>query len=114
MTTVEMNLPDDLVDQAANAGLLSAEAIEAMLREQLRRTAGQALKANWRRAPQAPITPALEQEIVDAVREVRAARSSMADGGVGPTAASTSTRHERRRCRSAMERTTKAIDRSGD
>jgi hypothetical protein len=36
MTTVQINLPDQLAQMAQKAGLLTAEAIEAMLREQLR------------------------------------------------------------------------------
>lgn len=74
MTTVQLNLPDDLAQKAASAGLLSAEAMEAMLREQLRRRAGQALQAMWRRAPQEALTPEIEQEIVEEVRKVRAER----------------------------------------
>ena len=36
MTTLTINLPDQLVKEAKDAGLLDAEALEAMLREQLR------------------------------------------------------------------------------
>jgi hypothetical protein len=36
MTTVQITLPDQLAEEAANAGLLRAERIEALLREQLR------------------------------------------------------------------------------
>jgi hypothetical protein len=74
MTTVQFNLPDDLAQQAASAGLLSADAIEAMLREQLRRRAGDALQALWQRGPQEELTPEIEQEIIEVVREVRAER----------------------------------------
>ena len=58
--------------KAASAGLLSAEAMEAMLREQLRRRAGEALQAMWQRGPQEELTPQTEQEIVEEVRKVRA------------------------------------------
>ena len=74
MTSVQISLPDDLAQKAASAGLLSAEAMEAMLREQLRRHAGQALQAMWQRAPQEDLTPEIEQEIVEEVRKVRAER----------------------------------------
>jgi FKBP-type peptidyl-prolyl cis-trans isomerase (trigger factor) len=74
MTTVQITLPDELAQEATNAGLLSAEAMEAMLREQLRRRAGKALRGVWRRAPQAELTPEIEQEIVEEVRKVRAER----------------------------------------
>ena len=43
-----------------------------MLREQLRRQAGEQLRAMWAQRPQEELTPAIEQEIVEAVREVRA------------------------------------------
>lgn len=68
------SLPDELAEKAANAGLLSAEAMEAMLREQLRRRAGDALQAMWQGMPQEELTPEIEQEIVDEVRKVRAER----------------------------------------
>jgi hypothetical protein len=71
MTTVQITLPDDLAQTAANAGLLSPEALETMLREQLRLRAGETLKALWLGMPQEPLTPETEQEINDAVREAR-------------------------------------------
>lgn len=74
MTTVQITLPDELAEKAASAGLLSAEAMEAMLREQLRRRAGDALHAMWQRQPADELTPEIEQEIVDQVRQARAER----------------------------------------
>jgi hypothetical protein len=41
MKTIQIDLPDDLVLKAESAGLLTAEAMEAMLREWLRRRAGE-------------------------------------------------------------------------
>ena len=55
MTTVQINLPDELAQKAASAGLLSAEAMEAM----------------WQRGPKEELTPEIEQEIVQEVRKVR-------------------------------------------
>ena len=72
MTTVQITLPDDLAQTATNAGLLSPEALETMLREQLRLRAGETLKTLWRVMPQEPLTPETEQEISDAVGAVRA------------------------------------------
>ncbi len=72
MTTIQIILPDDLAQQAASAGLLSSEAMAAMLREQLRRGAGEQLRALWRRLPQEELTPEIEQEIVTAVHQIRA------------------------------------------
>ena len=74
MTTVQINLPDELARKATSAGLLSADAMEAMLRDQLRRRAGQALPAIWQRVPQQELTPEIEQEIVAEVRKLRAER----------------------------------------
>ena len=37
MTTIQLSLPDDLAQKATKAGLLSAEAIQNMLLEQLKR-----------------------------------------------------------------------------
>lgn len=74
MTTVQITLPDELAEKAASAGLLSTEAMEAMLREQLRRRAGDALHAMWQRQPADELTPEIEQEIVDQVRQARAER----------------------------------------
>jgi post-segregation antitoxin (ccd killing protein) len=37
MTTVQIQLPDELAQDAQAAGLLTSEAMAAMLREQLRR-----------------------------------------------------------------------------
>ena len=72
MTTVQINLPDEWAPKAASVGLLSAEATGAMLREQLRRRAGDALQAMWQRGPKDELTPEIEQEIVEEVRKVRA------------------------------------------
>ena len=74
MTTVQITLPDDLAQKASQAGLLSPTAMEAMLREQLRRRAGEALATLWQRLPAEELTPELEQEIVEEVRKVRAER----------------------------------------
>ncbi|MFT4103878.1 MAG: hypothetical protein QM674_23215 [Burkholderiaceae bacterium] len=74
MTTVQITLPDDLAEQAASVGLLSPEAIEALLREQLRRHAGQELQALWQQADREELTPEIEREIVEEVRRVRAER----------------------------------------
>ena len=74
MTTLELilNLPDELAQQAKSAGLLAPDAIESMLREQLRKQAGEQLRVLWARMPDEELTPEIEQEIVDEVRTVRA------------------------------------------
>lgn len=72
MTTIQLSLPDDLAQKATKAGLLSAEAIQEMLREQLRRQAGETLREAWNRLPKEELTPEVEQEVVEAVRAYRA------------------------------------------
>lgn len=72
MTTVQITLPDDLAQTATNAGLLSPEVLETLLREQLRLRAGEKLKALWQDMPQELLTTETEQEIGDAVGVVRA------------------------------------------
>lgn len=73
MATIQINISDEVAQKAASAGLLTADAMEAMLREQLRRRAGETLQAMWQRGPQEELTPEVEQEIVEEVRKVRAA-----------------------------------------
>lgn len=72
MTTIQLSLPDDLAEKAMKAGLLSAEAIQDLLREQLRRQAGEILREAWSRLPKEELTPEVEQEVVEAVRAYRA------------------------------------------
>jgi len=45
-----------------------------MLREQLRKQAGESLRAMWERMPPEELTPEIEQMIDDEVRAVRAER----------------------------------------
>jgi len=76
MTTIQLTLPDDLARKATEAGLLSAEAIQEMLREQLRRRAGETLREMWSRMPDEVLTPEIEQEVADAVRAYRTEQRS--------------------------------------
>jgi hypothetical protein len=74
MTTVQIQLPDELAQNAQAAGLLTPDAMASMLREQLRKQAGEALQAMWQRMPAEELTPEIEQMIVEEVRAVRAER----------------------------------------
>ena len=67
-----LNLPDDLAQEAQHAGLLTPLAIETMLREQLRKLAGETLRTLWARQPDEPLTPTIERDIAADVRIVRA------------------------------------------
>jgi hypothetical protein len=81
MTTLELvlNLPDDLVGQARAAGLLSSEAIEKLLREQLRRQAGEELRVMFANAPddEAPMSEDEVQAEIDAYRAERRERRNL-------------------------------------
>jgi len=79
MTRVTVSLPDELAQQAEAAGLLSSAAVATMLREQLRRSAGQHLRELLDRMPREELTPAIEQEIVAEVRAYRAERRRKPD-----------------------------------
>lgn len=71
MTTIEIQLPDELAQDAQAAGLLTPDAIERLLRERLRRQAGDALRAIWDRMPREKLTPEIEETINEEVRTVR-------------------------------------------
>ena len=79
MTTITVELPDDLAEEARSQGLLAAGAVEAMIRETLRRRAGRELleaadKLATAKLP--PMTMAEIQEEVDAVRSERRRRGT--------------------------------------
>lgn len=74
MTTIQIQLPDDLAQDAQAAGLLTPDAIERLLRERLRRQAGDALQAMWNSMPAEELTPKIEEMINEEVQAVRAER----------------------------------------
>lgn len=74
MTTIKIQLPDDLAQDAQAAGLLTPDAIERLLRERLRTQAGDALRAMWDRMPDEELTPEIEESINEEVRAVRTER----------------------------------------
>ena len=80
MTTIQLTLPDDLARKATEAGLLSSEAMQEMLREQLRRRAGETLREMWSRMPDEVLTPEIEQEVADSVRAYREEQRSQRVG----------------------------------
>jgi hypothetical protein len=75
MTTIQISLPDDLAETARDAGLLDPDAIQGMLRQQLRSRALAELQQVWRSMPPADLTPEIEQQIVDEVKRYRAEAS---------------------------------------
>lgn len=80
MTTVQIELPEQLAQQARQAGLFSSQKMEAILRAQLRREAIESLRAMHARLPAEELTPEIEQEIVETVRQVRAERRQRSAG----------------------------------
>ncbi len=79
MTTIQINLPDQLAEDAKQAGLLSAELLENWLRQQLReRRADQIFFAMDRMSAvddPAVISPEAVAEEIAAMRAERRARS---------------------------------------
>jgi hypothetical protein len=76
MTTLNINIPDDLARDADAAGLLAPDAIQILLREGLRAKARAGLHLLWSRLDDAAATPEIEAEIVEQVRKVRSRRAS--------------------------------------
>ena len=76
MTTLELtlNLPDELANKAQAAGLLNSEAIEKLLREQLRKQAGEELRVMLNKAGASSALPMSEDEIQAEVEAYRAER----------------------------------------
>jgi post-segregation antitoxin (ccd killing protein) len=76
MTTLELtlNLPDELANQAQAAGLLNSEAIERLLREQLRKRAGEQLRVMLNKADASGIPPMSEDDIQAEIEAYRAER----------------------------------------
>lgn len=80
MTTLTIDLPDNLVKEAKNAGLLAPDAIEAMLRETLRRRAVNGLFTAADKLADADFPPMTMDEIQEEVNTVRAQRKQCASG----------------------------------
>lgn len=80
MTSLELklNLPDRLAREAQAAGLLTPEAMAQLLKDAMRRRAGQALLAGAARATEAGSTPLSMNEIQAEVNGIRRTRKSSA------------------------------------
>lgn len=74
MTTLTIDLPDILANEAKDAGLLTPNAIEAMLRENLRHRAIDSLFNAADKLAAANFPPMTMKEIQEEVNAVRAQR----------------------------------------
>ncbi len=75
MTTVQITLPDDLAQNAQQAGLLAPEAVEAMLRAQLKARALDGLfEAMDRMADVEPDAAMSAEDVAEEIHRMRAER----------------------------------------
>lgn len=72
MTTVQITLPDNLAREAAKAGLLTPEKIEALLRQHLRAERIEDLRAVRAALADAPLPPITTEEIQAEIAAYRA------------------------------------------
>ncbi len=63
MTSITINLPDDLASQAAMAGLFDAHHFERLVRASLRSKAKADLKLIWQKLEHDPIAPLSDAEL---------------------------------------------------
>lgn len=75
---IQIQLPDDLVQDEQAAGLLTPDAIERLLRERLRRQTSDALRGMWNRMPREELTPEIAEMINEEVQAVRSERRQRA------------------------------------
>jgi hypothetical protein len=71
---VTLNLPDELVARARDAGLLTVEAMQKLLEEAVRRQAGRNLLSMAERLHASGVPPMSEAQLDDLIHEVRAER----------------------------------------
>jgi hypothetical protein len=83
MTTlqVQLNLSDQVAQEARRAGLLTGAAIERLIEEALRRDAGKKLLDAMQRMHDANVPPLTEEEIAAEVKAARAARKGRGEAG---------------------------------
>jgi len=74
MTTLTIDLPDNIAQEAKDAGLLTPEALAQLFKDAVRRQAGRRLLNAAKRIQAAGIPPMSDEEIVAEVKVVRAER----------------------------------------
>ena len=81
MTTVQITLPDQLAQEAQRAGLLSQEAMEKLLREQLQVRRQEEFFSAMERMAQVVEAPMMSpEEIAEEIRAMREERRAKASG----------------------------------
>jgi hypothetical protein len=78
---ITLTLPNDLAEQAEPLGLLRPEAVERLIREEVRRRAWDRLIETARRIHAANIPPMTEDEVQAEVDAARAERRARRAGG---------------------------------
>jgi len=81
MTTLKLNLPDELAQRAQSAGLLTDTSIQKLLEDAIRRVAGRNLLNAAQQLHDADIPPVSDEEIVAEVKAVRAERRARNQAG---------------------------------
>ncbi len=76
MTVIRIELPDDLARRAQSQGLLSDQAMQHLLEEAMRRTAGKRLLDTMRQLREVSGEPMPMEEITAVVKQVRAERDA--------------------------------------
>jgi len=74
MTTLTIDLPDDIAREAKDAGLLTADALAQLLEEAIRRQTGRRLLDVAKRIQAANVPPMSDEDIIAEVKAVRAER----------------------------------------
>ena len=74
MTTLSIDLPDNIAKEAKDAGLLTPETRVQLLKDAVRRRAGQRLLDAAKRIQATGISPMSDEEIVAEVKAARAER----------------------------------------
>ena len=80
MTTITIELPDELAEEARNHGLLASSAVEVLIREALRRRAARELLEAADKLATAKLPRMTMAEIQEEVNAVRSERRQRATG----------------------------------
>jgi len=74
MTTLTIDLPDNIAKEAKDAGLLTPEALAQLLKDAVRRQAGRRLLDAAKHIQEAGVPPMSDEAIIAEVKAVRSER----------------------------------------